>query len=185
MSDYSQTIVDREATAENAVERARRAMDWLISQGIIEGTPEPDAAVVDPGHRPGPRFEEWLDEPAGWHPTKLLRWNGVQAIAEKRVFHTTMFDSFEMTCPLGHRTEAPEAWWDAIDEWWDESGPALVRCAACGTGYPLPVIDLEPPFAFGFLGITFWNWPELPDALIDGVQAAIKTGRVVRVWNRT
>jgi len=60
---------------------------------------------------------------------------------------------------------------DALDTWYS-GGSSLVQCPQCDR-----MIEFNdwrrvggPPFAVGFLGLTFWNWPELSGQFVQQVE---------------
>jgi hypothetical protein len=81
-------------------------------------------------------------------------------------------------------TAQPTAYWDrfsdALDSWC-QGGSGEVQCVHCDG-----VIGFNDwrwigrwPFAVGFLGFTFWNWPPLRDSFIAQVAKRLEHRVVV------
>jgi hypothetical protein len=162
MSDGFETIVDPEATAAAAPALASGIVSWLAGEGIIAS--EPTTCVLgldDLGYAPGPQVGKALE--TGWEQYGLhgLATRGLELTVTRTVF-TGMGNWGERircpTCDAGHL--ADEAWFAAIDDWW-QGGAGLKACAACSGVRPIAAWRGEPYWAFGCLGFTFWNWPGL------------------------
>ena len=50
---------------------------------------------------------------------------------------------------------------EAIGQWIEQSGPALVPCPSCKGHVPVTEWRCQPPLGFGNLSVVFWNWPPL------------------------
>ena len=78
--------------------------------------------------------------------------------------------------------------WDAFDRaistWW-EGGPGIVSCPRCQR--PIPFNDWAWPdgtgWALGFLGLEFWNWPELSTGFLREVSQFLGH-RVLWNWGK-
>ncbi len=100
MGDYFQTIVDKDASEEEAPELAVRIREWLVSRRIIK--PElSDCTVREPGHRPGRAHPRALENPS--LSALDAETNGVQFQVGRTVFWTNFDD---LTCrACGERFE--------------------------------------------------------------------------------
>ena len=62
---------------------------------------------------------------------------------------------------------------DHVQDWFDGDDDAHLWRAACGHGEPLSSWDGPRPWAFGHLGLTFWNWPPLLPEFIRSLEESI------------
>jgi len=173
MGDYFQTIVDREVSTAEAQTLASTIRDWLITEQIVEGTPTDCILGSDGGYAPGSHFEEVLAQPD--INTRRLRTNGLEIDVGRTVFHAGQF-GLELICPqcgarsdrksLGIGSEMHALWGKAVDEWYFDRGPGILACARCGQA--ISVVDwcYDPPWGFGNLGFTFWNWPSIKESFV-------------------
>ncbi|MER6443707.1 hypothetical protein [Streptomyces venezuelae] len=147
MSSSFQTIVDLDATAEDAVAHGERVAAWLVGEGIVQL----------PDHGPGPRWERatGFREPSGS--------DGMTVVTGRTVFFSPQ-QSGAPVCPYcavafgdGHR----EVFSPVMDAWWN-TGRGEVPCPACGRGVPLAAWEWAGDgLAFAYLGFEFWNGPAL------------------------
>jgi predicted RNA-binding Zn-ribbon protein involved in translation (DUF1610 family) len=162
VSEWFQTIADVEATAEEAEGLAAAALAWLVESGIVVAE-ETDCTLDGPGHAPGPNYATAVTHP---DPNFLtLHENGLSVVTGQTVFFSMGAD--EVTCPqcgqvtpLEHDDDAWQALADTIGVWYD-GGSGDHPCPACGKAVGLNEWTWSPPWGFGYLGLKFWNWPEL------------------------
>ena len=143
MSDAAQVFVAIDCEPDEAHDRAAKAIDWLVAQGIVRRELTECVWASRGGHPPGPRFESALDERdlAGAAATLRLLTNGVAAIVGRTVFDSGG-DGMELTCPL------------------------------CGFDQPLREWS-GPWGGVGNLALEFWNWPRVMDAFIEQLAAVL------------
>jgi len=138
-----QTIADVEATAEEADELADALLAWLIETGVV-----PSAGCVS-------RNEVTTE--------------GLEIVTGRNVFSSLTGDWW-VTCPHCAWSTDPEdtrigdsvgAWQDLQDtiSGWHAGGSDQVRCPNCRRDVGLNDWGWSPPWGFGYLGFTFWNWP--------------------------
>ena len=149
MGDRFQAIVDVEATAGEADALADRMLSWFLETGVLLSYEE----VY--------RNESTLD--------------GLEVATTRTVFYS-LDDEPSLSCPrCGWGTTAQR--WPAVDEAisrWYEGGPDSLVCQGCGRGAGLNDWRWSPPWGFGYLGFTFWNWPEaLSPAFLAEVSARL------------
>ncbi|KPC66203.1 hypothetical protein [Streptomyces chattanoogensis] len=168
MGDYFDTVVDVDATAEDAPRLAAEVLSWLVAEGIVE--PEPSAPAFDiegDGYAPGPQCGKAFRG----DPDRAL---GLSLHVGRTVFDAGQGDPEAVTCPhCSARVELmdedrdldDEAWGlfaEAVQTWAGSEDPAPVRCPSCGTSAPVHRwIWADDHFAFGHLGFAFWNWDAL------------------------
>lgn len=77
------------------------------------------------------------------------------------------------------------AWDRVIDAatLWRSGGTGILRCPSCEAGAHLRDWQFDPAWAFGHLGIAFWNWPQLADRFISDVSHKL-AHRVVVIAGR-
>jgi hypothetical protein len=176
VGDYFEIIADVEATETEAPELAASVVAWLAREGIIAAEPADCVLGAESGYPPGPRYTVAVTEPADWLPR--LHINGIEVCASRTVFLAGQGKPGPVVCPhcrqrveledpaTGQSTPQWESFSDALTAWM-EDGPGEVRCRQCGqmAGFN----DwrwIGEPFAIGFLGFTFWNWPPLSESFI-------------------
>jgi hypothetical protein len=176
VGDYFEIIADVETTEAEAPEQAASVVSWLTREGIISAEPADCVLGAESGYPPGPRYTAAVTEPAEW--LLRLQTNGVEVCTSRTVFSAAQGEMGPVVCPhCGQTVEledpatgqiAPqwEPFNDALDAWM-RGGPGEVRCPQCGqmAGFN----DwrwIGEPFAVGFLGFTFWNWPSLSESFI-------------------
>lgn len=144
MGDNFQTVVDLEVAAEEADELARSALDWLTATGVLSA-----------------------DVLVSWDETAS---EGL-VIATGRTVFPSMTGDWWVTCPrCGWATDPEqtvlddvEGPWEVLMETigeWHSGGSGVLDCPRCRGGVELNDWHWDPPWAFGCLGFTFWNWPD-------------------------
>jgi hypothetical protein len=111
--------------------------------------------------------------------------NGLVIETSRQVYPGAALES--VTCPNCGHVEAmsprEQGRWDtafdaAISEWL-AGGRGLVPCLGCDAGIGLNDWDWGYPWAFGALGLTFWNWDELSEGFIAETGALLDGHRLV------
>ncbi|MFG2771060.1 hypothetical protein [Streptomyces sp. NPDC048350] len=190
MGNHFQTVVDLDATAAEAPVLARRALDWLVAEGIVRAE-QTDCVFGAPlGHPPGPHWasavaiEDW--EPGG----------GLRIEAGRTVFHGGQGEAEYAACPqCAARTAFYGEEWDEVEgAWepfgramstWHTTGSATVDCVHCGRAGELSDWAwADDYYAFGHLGFEFWDWTEFAPRFLDAFAATLGGHRVVRVWGK-
>jgi hypothetical protein len=162
VSDSSQILVDVDVAVEDAGELARDVRDWLIAEEIVVA----DQHGSKGGHWPGPRRRAAVQEEppsTAWD----FKPNTVDLRVGRQVFDTGGND-VEVRCASCGETHEPEdAWFDAVGAWADGDDAVRYSCGKCGVSAPL--VDWRGPWqwAFGSLGVEFWNWPPLSERFIQ------------------
>lgn len=176
VGDYFEIIADVEATETEAPELAASVVSWLTREGVIAGEPADCVLGAESGYPPGPRYTAAVTEP----DELLLRlWtNGVEVCTSRTVFAAAQGEMGQVVCPhCGQTMELHDPATDqATPQWepfndtltaWMEGGSDKVRCPQCGQAAGFNDWRWTgEPFAVGFLGFTFWNWPPLSESFI-------------------
>jgi hypothetical protein len=168
MGDYFETIADVDASPHEATKLASSVIEWLVGIGVVEQqrsdcTPRGEAA-----YPPGPNYTLALSRPgAEFHPWQT---NGLEVVTD----NYTIFNSLAaeaITCPHCDAVTSlmddfynPNRSWDELAraiEQWCAGGDGSTPCVTCGQQTGLNDWLWAPCWAFGHLGFTFWNWPEL------------------------
>ncbi len=181
MGTWLQIIADVEASQDESVELAQKVWRWLVSRGIIEPTPAPKLSDPDEmAYPPGPNATSVLEDPAG---DRLYPGNTVSITLGRTVFHTYQ-SGFALICEkCGTHHENGDHWGDAVSEWYEDKGPGILVCESCGHALPITQWRFDPPWGFGFLGFTFWEWPTLDQAFIDEI-ASLLAHKVVYIYDK-
>jgi hypothetical protein len=168
MSDNFQMLVDAEVTLGQADMVKQRVLAVLHLHELIVREADMECALGSLGYRPGPAVHQ-LYELA---ENELPFWDQITCGVELRVGrdfnHWAYGTSCEgYSCPLCSHEFEPEdedlaeVLSEAIGEWVDQSGPALVPCPSCTKQVPVSQWRCTPPLGFGNLSVVFWNWPPL------------------------
>ncbi len=159
-AEHFQTLVDREVAVDDAELHVRRVLRLMIDREIIE--PSQDRCLPDPdawGHRPGPNAASVVK--SGDDAVCRLQVNGVSVTIGRTIFDSGR-GQLTPRCPDCRTASEPGLpWLDALDEWFTRSGSGSLACDSCRGRNPVDLWIYEPPWAFGNLGFTFWNWPPL------------------------
>lgn len=180
MGDNFQIIADVEATEAEAPALAALVIGWLAIADVIAGDPADCVPGTDPGYPPGPHHAAAVTVADAMLAS--LHLNGVQVHTTKTVFYPVQGEMGPVACPrcgheldledpsAGELTEHWEPFGDALDDWWAD-GPGTVTCSHCQQASGLNDWHWtgDWPIAVGFLGFTFWNWPELNQSFIAQV----------------
>lgn len=187
MGDYFQTIVDLDVTAAEATRFAGRALDWLVEEGIVRREPTARVLGAPSGNPPGAQWAKAVAEPH-WVPT-----DGLEIQVGRTVFDGGQGDTQYALCPrcAGQTrfytedgrpiSDARAPFDDAIDIWY-ATGAAYVTCPSCTQTSSLNAWQwAEGYFAFGYLGLKFWNWPLLDPRFTTDIARVLDGHRMVRV----
>lgn len=173
MGDWFQTIVDEEASAEEAETLANEIRDWLVGRGIIQATLTDCVLEGDGrGYPPGPNFEEAIS-PGAHHHFLHLRTNGLHLGIGRTVFHSGQGET-TVVCPKCQAPLDDHTKWVATIEEWYEGKTALLRCPRCNASTPITGWVFDPPWGLGNLGFNFWNWPPLKDEFVSELGDRLK-----------
>ena len=163
MGDDTEKLVAEEVPAGEAPTLAEKLVDWLISREIIQ--PEKTDSVLgseEGGYPPGPNWSEAVDD---WNRSPgELRTNGLEVITERRVFYARALDVYCPACDT-EQFDRPEVM-ETVGEWHEGNDDASIVCRECEQEVPLEDWEFDPPWAFGHLGLVFYNWPALSEAFI-------------------
>ncbi|MFF9567434.1 hypothetical protein [Streptomyces sp. NPDC014685] len=194
MGDYFQTIVDLDATEQEAGELAAHVLDRLIAEGIVRAE-RTDCVLGGSGHghAPGPHYAHAVDEP---EPVDLLWANGLDITTGRTVFDSGQGEPGAATCPLcATETRFHDDEWALDDEaWrpfshsfddWAEGGEGTIRCPSCDRTSGIDRWSWEDDyFACGRLGLTFWNWAELTGEFEERVRRHLGGHRTVTLYGK-
>lgn len=188
MSDYYQELAFDAIPPDEAEAATRRAIQWLIAEGVI--APELTDCVLggdnELGHPPGPNWRNATGDAE--RPDDALFFqldtNGIECRAGRHV--STAGGHIEETnpgkCPAcGGETSEGFDIFDLADRWFEGEDISL-DCPICIAASRLEDWDFTPNFAFGFVSITVWNWPELSPGFVERLSQAIGASRVRRIF---
>ena len=119
------------------------------------------------GYPPGPNYRAvvHLGTNEDDH-TPTLRTNGLEIVTGRTVFHAGQFGMSLVCRKCGFSSGGSNAWSQAVEEWYEASGDGRLACSQCGHEEPVTEWAYNPPWGFGNLGFTFWNWPRLEPSFV-------------------
>ena len=168
MSERFQMLVDQDVKIEEASDLLARVLHRYRDDGLIMGEANAACVLGGEGYRPGPAIPEVYKLRRSEIPFWELKTCGIELQVGRTFNYWAYGPSCEgLSCPLCKAEYAPgdeqlsDLFSDAVGQWVQESGPALVRCAFCAGEVPLTEWLWRPPLGFGNLSFTFWNWPSL------------------------
>lgn len=191
MGDYFQSLADVDISIRDAAEAKSRLTSWLVDREIIcAELTDCVLGVPEGGHAPGANYAYALGSLRGYNDPPRLATNGMEISVGRQVYWGGDLDA--VTCPrCAHRelmrprelSRWDTAFNDAIDDWL-RGGAGLVDCLGCGAPLGLNDWDWGYPWAFGGLGITFWNWDDLADTFIAEIRQLLGGHRLVYCANK-
>src|SRR5215469_13051840 len=135
MSDCYQTAADLDADIQSAQATAARLRDWMISRQIIVAEPTDCVLSEGLGHAPGSNYTLAVEEPYP-HLFTLVT-NGVAFIAEHSVFYSAGNNITLVCAACGKPFKANDPWSAALDDWYKNKGPGLLKCEYCAAEAPI------------------------------------------------
>ncbi|WP_031465118.1 hypothetical protein [Sciscionella sediminilitoris] len=170
MGDYFETIVDVEASAEQAPELAERLLDWFLAEGIVvRGAADGhfgESYPIGPNSGRAAPEEPWAH-------------GGLELTTGRSVFHSHDEGPLEVSCPrcaetvtLWPKAGESSAEWDSIEKVisaWYEQGTGTWPCRGCARPLGLNEWRWRPAWGFGYLGFAFWNVPPLREEFVAEV----------------
>jgi hypothetical protein len=131
-------------------------------------------------YAPGPNAVSILEDPS---ENRLNAGNPVSITLGRTVFHTYQ-SGFTLVCEnCRAHNEDGDQWGEAVSEWYDDAGPGILACETCGHSLPITRWPFDPPWGFGFLGFTFWDWPSLDQTFIEEM-ATVLAHKVVYIYDK-
>lgn len=168
MTDSFEMLVDVDVKAEGAEAVAPAVLDHFRTLGLIIGEAVPDRVFGGTGYRPGPavpglytlsdregRFREPVTCGAEFQVGR-----GFNEWALGPVCQGFLCSACSATIEPSV-DESGNAVGMAIEEWVNQSGPALVPCPRCRVQRSITEWECRPPLGFGDLAVRFRNWPTL------------------------
>lgn len=154
MGDWLQAIVFQVEEPEHA---ARVLRKHLRVYRVV------DAAADENGPFPaGARRESVVEALA---PDVIALWDEVSVETGRGV--TASRDDCTWACNVcQRRTGLGASFMEAVQQWFDGDEQARVECE-CGASTSLVASEVEPPWGFGNLSVTFRNWPPLQASYVE------------------
>lgn len=181
MGECFQSLVAPDIAAGRAKAAADRMLAWLVAEEIVLAETRDCVLAPDPGHPPGRQYMKAIGE-ADTHLLGL-RSNGLEVIVKRNVFFGGP-GKLELICSAcDSRFEAPDRWAEAVGEWSKQIGPGQLACPVCGQSRSVADWRHDPPWGFGELGFTFWNWPQFTRRFIKTFQTKLGS-RIVLVCGK-
>jgi hypothetical protein len=197
VGDLYQTIVDRDVTSDVAGGLGQRVVGDLIRRGVVTG--KRSGCVLGGsgmGYPPGPNAEAVVVPHVHTEACRNLphadfrrdRTNGldVEVGRRRRVYYSMTGEQALVCRRCGTRLDVdtfPPALDMAVNEWAAQTGEGRFVCPRCGVGDLISEWRWDPPWGFGCLGLTFWNWPWLRDSFVQDLSALLGH-RTVRVYGK-
>jgi hypothetical protein len=180
MSDSFISIVPQNVEKTQVKSIADKVINHLVQKGIIKKKLT-DCTLGEPGHAPGDNFREALD--GDDYGFDKLRTNGLEVITQRHVFHNGGNGLDEIIYPNCCANIIESDWGDKLGEWVNETVEDKITCSQCNATHSVTEYKFEPTWAFGNLGFTFWNWPDLNKGIISEVED-IAGSKVIVIYGR-
>lgn len=168
MSTSIDYVVDREASPRQAPPLAKRVVKLLLERGIIVLPRRRSARhPAGPEYVPGPNVREAAEYNEGPNC-------GLDVLTGRRMFDNGENGVDALRCPSCNKHHRPNQleWITAIDEWRDETGPAVLTCRKCKKTSSVADWEFEPAQGFGNLAFQFTEWL-LKEEFVQEMQQAL------------
>jgi hypothetical protein len=196
MGDHFERLVDVEAAIEEAEKVREAAVQRFLNLGLITGPPDKECVLLGTGYRPGPSVVDFYNP--GTHETPFWRFQtcGVEPKVGRHFNYWALGPACDgYVCPECQAEIAPGSnsrfereIGSAAGEWMEQSDPAQVSCPSCRNALSITQWVCKPPFGFGNLSFSFWNWPRLdsPSWRIDiaGILKEVSGHMVIRTYGK-
>jgi len=176
MGDRFQVIVDLEAGEAEAARLREKAVAWLVGEGIV--------VADEDGYAAGPAWQRAVDDDWDYEP-----WGGLTTHVRRGAFHSGADIPEHAVCPecaaRRHLDADGWAWLSTATKTWSDTGTATLTCPSCTRAVPLPRWEWDDsPFAFGHLGLKFWEWPDLSDDFRARISTVLEGHRTAYLWGK-
>ena len=174
MGDSYIKIVPQNVLTEEVNELADKILKFLIDKKIISPD-KTDCTLGEPGYCPGDNYNEILLDDNG---LLNLITNGLElTIGERTVFWAN--DIQEIKCPNCNTNIIDLDWGQKIEEWTSNTGDDEIECPNCKKVNSIVDFVFEPAWAFGELGLTFWNWGTFKESFFAELESI--TGKKMKI----
>lgn len=168
MADFFQTVIDTQATVEEADHLARHVVSYLAGKGVVD-----PGRSQEGGYPRGPNALD-ISVPADVrraHEAIPPVYAHLQVIIGRATHAGDMSEARPPVarCPsCGAALQDPdEEWPAAVQSWLAGDVDTRLDCPGCGAGAPVTEWRHEPAYGFGCLAFRFWNWPPLREDFLD------------------
>jgi hypothetical protein len=172
MSDSYITIVPANVTHEQVTELSRKAFDWLAEREIISKNLSDCVLGQEKGYQPGQRYNQIIE--GDDFGLLGLKTNGLEIVTRRQVFENGENGLEQIKCPKCGANNIDSEWGEIIARWFNGQNDNL-KCVQCSTESSIVDYEFKPTWAFGELGLTFWNWQRLTSTFLDDLK---------KLWNR-
>jgi hypothetical protein len=165
MGDGFQAVVFNAGSPNNAAKLRQRLQQTLAAEGIVASVAS-DCTLGNPerSFAPGPNYRSATTEED--HLDFKLRVNGVEFSDGRQVeIAPDIYHAYCRSCDYGG--EVDDRFFEAVSTWYSGNDSAEVACPVCGSRQPLVQWRIEPPWGFGDVVVTFWNWAPLNRAFLN------------------
>ena len=180
MSDSYITLVPSLTDKSQSEYLAQTVIGYLKENQIIQST-KTDCTLGEKGFAPGENYQSVV---AGKHYNiQNLSVNGLEVTTTRSVFDNGGNGLDAVSCPICGLNVIDTRWSEAIGEWYNDTGKEGFECIHCKSIIPINNYVFTPTWAFGTLGFTFWNWPQLNMAFLKCVEH-LTGGEVKIIYGR-
>ncbi len=175
MGDYYGTIVPQKVKKSDIELISEKIVKYLSDNKIIKLSKKENVFSSENNHL---GFEPDINYHKAVHiydnRTPSLVTNGVVIELGRRSFYSTNVETVECS-NCGLNIWENDAFVDKIKEWENETGDGIITCEECGETNSITEYNFLPEesWAFGEIGITFWNWGEFQDSFIKELENLI------------
>ncbi len=176
MSDHFQMLVDEDVTLDEAPAVSANVITALRDRELITGDLTPDCVLGGNGFRIGQAIPTIYTLQANECRFWDLATSGIEPSIKRSFNYWALGPSCEyLVCPncdqKHEEFDSPfgDAVFEAVGQWHDQSGAAIVSCPSCGNKAQITDWQSKPPLGFGNMSFHFWNWPpfDLPNWKLD------------------
>jgi hypothetical protein len=175
MGSYYQSIVFPDVPREAAEHGGREILNCLQELGIVES--ELSGDTLNSGYPPGPNWRDAVINREATSGFLTLRINGLTVDARPNVYFSNA-RGIRCRCPVCKADQSVQyfdtEYLPGLDVWARNNGSHPLLCQGCNVSSEMtfwttwhPEFVDDPPFAVSYLGLTFWNWPELARPRFD------------------
>lgn len=174
MGDWYTKLVPKNIKKEEVTAKAQLLRNNLVDRKIISTEMKDNILSDYLGYSPGENCFDILSKESSEYPFLDLVTNGMELVQVRTIFYNTD-GPYSLKCPHCQGENIKAGWYPLISSWEENIGQDQLSCLHCLRSTSIAEYQFDPNWAFGNLGLIFWNWPPFKTEFIEGLEDLLGT----------